>query len=30
MEKPDLDFPGGRRLYFQDPEGYELAVWTDK
>ncbi|MCH4246962.1 MAG: VOC family protein [Acinetobacter populi] len=24
------DFPGGRRFHFQDPDGYELAVWSDK
>lgn len=24
------DFPGGRRFHFTDPNGYELAVWTDK
>jgi predicted enzyme related to lactoylglutathione lyase len=22
-------FPGGRRLHFQDPNGNELAVWTE-
>jgi predicted enzyme related to lactoylglutathione lyase len=21
-------FPGGRRFHFQDPDGYELAVWS--
>jgi predicted enzyme related to lactoylglutathione lyase len=23
-------FPGGRRFQFQDLDGYELAVWSDK
>ena len=23
-------FPGGRRFHFTDPDGYELAVWSDK
>lgn len=23
-----FDFPGGRRLHFTDPDGYELAVWS--
>lgn len=22
-------FPGGRRFHFADPNGYELAVWSD-
>ncbi len=22
-------FPGGRRFHFRDPDGYELAVWSD-
>ncbi|QWP76371.1 VOC family protein [Lysobacter sp. K5869] len=22
------EFPGGRRFHFTDPDGYELAVWT--
>ena len=26
--KPVIDFPGGRRFHFTDPDGYELAVWT--
>ncbi|MGI9484236.1 MAG: VOC family protein [Hyphomicrobiales bacterium] len=25
---PVFEFPGGRRLHFTDPDGYELAVWT--
>ena len=28
--KPVFDFPGGRRFHFTDPDGYELAVWSDK
>ena len=28
--KDDFSFPGGRRFHFQDPDGYELAVWSDK
>lgn len=24
------EFPGGRRFYFRDPNGNELAVWTKK
>ena len=28
--KPIFNFPGGRRFHFTDPEGYELAVWSDK
>ncbi|WP_119459572.1 VOC family protein [Rhodospirillaceae bacterium SYSU D60014] len=28
--KPIFDFPGGRRFHFEDPDGYELAVWSDK
>ena len=27
--KPIFDFPGGRRFQFTDPDGYELAVWTE-
>ena len=27
--KPIFDFPGGRRFHFTDPEGYELAVWSE-
>jgi predicted enzyme related to lactoylglutathione lyase len=26
--KPIFDFPGGRRFHFEDPDGYELAVWS--
>jgi predicted enzyme related to lactoylglutathione lyase len=28
--KPIFSFPGGRRFHFEDPDGYELAVWSDK
>lgn len=28
--KETFSFPGGRRFHFQDPDGYELAVWSDK
>ena len=28
--KPIFSFPGGRRFHFADPDGYELAVWSDK
>jgi len=28
--KPIFDFPGGRRFHFGDPNGNELAVWSDK
>jgi predicted enzyme related to lactoylglutathione lyase len=27
--RPIYDFPGGRRFHFADPDGYELAVYTD-
>jgi predicted enzyme related to lactoylglutathione lyase len=27
--KPIFDFPGGRRFHFTDPDGYELAVWSE-
>ncbi len=26
--KPVFSFPGGRRFHFEDPDGYELAVWS--
>lgn len=26
--RPPFDFPGGRRFHFADPDGYELAVWS--
>ena len=25
-----FSFPGGRRFHFEDPDGYELAVWSDQ
>ena len=28
--KPAYSFPGGRRFHFADPDGYVLAVWSDK
>jgi uncharacterized protein len=28
--KPTYSFPGGRRFHFADPDGHELAVWSDK
>jgi predicted enzyme related to lactoylglutathione lyase len=27
--KPPFAFPGGRRFHFADPDGYELAVWSE-
>jgi len=27
--KPIFSFPGGRRFHFTDPNGNELAVWSD-
>lgn len=27
--QPNVTFPGGRRLHFLDPDGYELAVWSE-
>lgn len=27
--KPIFSFPGGRRFHFGDPNGNELAVWSD-
>lgn len=27
---PAYAFPGGRRFHFADPDGYELAVWSEK
>ena len=27
--KPIFSFPGGRRFHFADPNGNELAVWSD-
>src|SRR5579859_8011957 len=28
--KPAFSFPGGRRFHFTDPNGNELAVWSEK
>jgi len=28
--KPVFSFPGGRRFHFTDPNGNELAVWSDR
>lgn len=28
--KEIFEFPGGRRFHFADPNGNELAVWSDK
>lgn len=30
IARPAFAFPGGRRFHFLDPDGYELAVWSDK
>jgi uncharacterized protein len=27
---PTHEFPGGRRFHFTDPNGLELAVWSDR
>lgn len=27
--KPIFEFSGGRRFHFNDPDGYELAVWSE-
>lgn len=27
--KDIFSFPGGRRFHFTDPDGYELAVWSE-
>ena len=29
IAKPTFSFPGGRRFHFSDPNGNQLAVWTD-
>lgn len=29
ITQPIFAFPGGRRFQFTDPDGYELAVWSD-
>ncbi|MAG57669.1 MAG: glyoxalase [Planctomycetes bacterium] len=28
--KEPFPFPGGRRFHFRDPNGHELAVWSEK
>lgn len=28
--KDIFSFPGGRRFHFTDPDGYELAAWTER
>ena len=30
LTKPAFEFPGGRRFHFTDPNGLELAVWSDR
>jgi len=27
--RPVFEFPGGQRFHFTDPDGYELAVWSE-
>lgn len=29
ITRPIFSFPGGRRFHFNDPDGNELAVWSD-
>ncbi len=29
ISKPIFSFPGGRRFHFTDPNGNELAVWSE-
>lgn len=29
ITQPIIEFPGGRRFQFRDPNGNELAVWSD-
>ena len=29
ITNPVFEFPGGRRFHFTDPDGYELAVWSE-
>ena len=28
ITRPEFKFPGGSRFHFTDPDGYELAVWS--
>ncbi len=30
ITRATFSFPGGRRFHFIDPDGYELAVWTNQ
>lgn len=30
ITKPAFEFPGGRRFHFRDPNGLEMAVWSDR
>ncbi|HRN61314.1 MAG TPA: VOC family protein [Luteimonas sp.] len=30
ISQPVFAFPGGRRFHLLDPDGYELAVWSDR
>ncbi len=30
ISRETFSFPGGRRFHFLDPDGNELAVWSDK
>ena len=30
IAQPIYEFPGGRRFHFLDPDGYELAVWSER
>lgn len=30
ISKDIFSFPGGRRFHFLDPDGNELAIWSDK
>lgn len=30
IKRATFAFPGGRRFHFLDPDGYELAVWSDQ
>ena len=30
ITKPIFEFPGGKRFHFHDPNGNELAIWSDK
>jgi len=28
--RPPFAYPGGRRFHFRDPDGYEIAAWSQK